>query len=201
MNRAEILETAQKCVCGQREQDYGKPEDNFATIGLLWGTYLRAAYPELQECFHIDRISPKDVAIMMALLKVARIATGNKEDSFVDLAGYAACAGEVATGGVQRAVEPPAAEPEGTKSRWIPVSECLPCLGEKVNVLWYKGNGEWRTVECLFYPERGGFWSPDYGTLEARPEYWAKVRFGDNLIDFGESISDYYNERQKNDQR
>ena len=39
----------------------------------------------------------KDVATMMGLLKVARIATGNKADSFVDLAGYAACAGEIAT--------------------------------------------------------------------------------------------------------
>ena len=35
---------------------------------------------------------------MMALLKVARIATGNKEDNFIDLAGYAACAGEIAEG-------------------------------------------------------------------------------------------------------
>lgn len=34
---------------------------------------------------------------MMALLKVARIATGTKLDSFVDLADYAACAGELAT--------------------------------------------------------------------------------------------------------
>lgn len=34
---------------------------------------------------------------MMALLKVARIATGSSTDSFVDLAGYAACAGEIAT--------------------------------------------------------------------------------------------------------
>lgn len=29
--------------------------------------------------------------------RLARIATGNKTDSFVDLAGYAACAGEIAT--------------------------------------------------------------------------------------------------------
>ena len=33
---------------------------------------------------------------MMALLKIARIATGGpKEDSWVDLAGYAACGGEI----------------------------------------------------------------------------------------------------------
>lgn len=38
--------------------------------------------------------------MMMALLKIARIATGQaKSDSFVDLAGYAACGGEIGTGG------------------------------------------------------------------------------------------------------
>ena len=36
----------------------------------------------------------KDVAMMLALLKVARIHNGDKMDSFIDLAGYAACAGE-----------------------------------------------------------------------------------------------------------
>ena len=42
--------------------------------------------------------SKENVAIMMALLKIARIATGTAtEDSFVDLAGYAACGCEIAT--------------------------------------------------------------------------------------------------------
>lgn len=97
MNRPEILDAAKKCVCGEREQDYGKPEDNFSTIGLLWGVYLRAAYPDLQQAMGVNLISPKDVAVMMVLLKVARAATGNSPDTFVDLAGYAACAGEIAT--------------------------------------------------------------------------------------------------------
>lgn len=36
--------------------------------------------------------------MMMALLKVARIKSGGgTEDSFVDLAGYAACGGELVT--------------------------------------------------------------------------------------------------------
>lgn len=97
MNRPEILDTAKKCVCGEREQDYGKPEDNFKTIGRLWGVYLSAAHPELARIISPEGFTPKDVAVMMALLKVARIATGNSPDSFVDLAGYAACAGEIAT--------------------------------------------------------------------------------------------------------
>lgn len=95
MKRDEILERARVCVCNEREQDYGTPENNFTTIGLLWGVYLRAAHPELQTVMAINHITPKDVATMMALLKVARIATGSSEDSFIDLAGYAACAGEV----------------------------------------------------------------------------------------------------------
>jgi len=38
------------------------------------------------------------VAMMMALLKIARIRTGTAtEDSFVDLAGYAACGAEIAS--------------------------------------------------------------------------------------------------------
>lgn len=97
MKRAEILEAARVCVCGEREQDYGTPENNFETIGLLWGVYLRAAHPELARVMAVNHITAKDVAAMMGLLKVARIATGNKADSFVDLAGYAACAGEIAT--------------------------------------------------------------------------------------------------------
>lgn len=36
--------------------------------------------------------------MMMALLKIARIKTGTAtEDSFVDLAGYAACGAEIAS--------------------------------------------------------------------------------------------------------
>lgn len=97
MNRAEILEAARVCVCGEREQDYGSPENNFETIGLLWSVYLRAAHPEIN--LALNGITPKEVAAMMALLKVARIATGSSSDSFVDLAGYAACAGEIAARG------------------------------------------------------------------------------------------------------
>lgn len=102
MTRKEILSQAAYCVCGHREQDYGSPEDNFFTIGLLWGIYLNSAHPDYTEKFPMNGITPKDVAVMMALLKVARIATGRSEDSFIDLAGYAACAGEIATGGGKR---------------------------------------------------------------------------------------------------
>lgn len=92
MTRAEILDKAKECVCGQREQDYGKPEDNFATIAELWGTYKDAEF------------SAEDVAVMMALMKIARIKTGTStDDCFVDLAGYAACGGEIASADKKKA--------------------------------------------------------------------------------------------------
>ena len=97
MKRSEILEAARRCVCGEREQDYGTPENNFETIGLLWGVYLRAAHPEFAKVMPINGITAKDAGTMLALLKVARIATGSSPDSFIDLAGYAACAGEIVT--------------------------------------------------------------------------------------------------------
>ena len=86
MKRAEILEAARVCVCGEREQDYGSPENNFEMNAQLWTVYTGHTFTQ------------KDVAMMMALLKAARIKSGEKADSFVDLAGYAACAGEIATG-------------------------------------------------------------------------------------------------------
>lgn len=86
MNRAEILDTAKKMVTGQREQDYGTPEANFGIIGKLWTDYLG------------HMVTAEDVANMMILFKVARNRTGRgKADSWVDIAGYAACGGEIAT--------------------------------------------------------------------------------------------------------
>lgn len=86
MTRPEILQKAEACVCGHREQEYGSPENNFQTIANLWRAYKGIDFTAV------------DVAMMMALLKIARIQSGTAtEDSFVDLAGYAACGGEIAT--------------------------------------------------------------------------------------------------------
>lgn len=85
--RAEVLEFAKKCVCEIRGQEYGGVEDNFALIADMWSVYLGV------------EITPVDVALMMAQLKMARIKTGTfKEDSFVDACGYIACAAELAKG-------------------------------------------------------------------------------------------------------
>ena len=96
-NRADILEQAKKCVCGHREQDYGTPESNFKLIADLWNDYLGLAENgDGVPIFSIKNITPTDVAMMMALMKIARIRNGGGSgDSFVDLAGYAACGGEI----------------------------------------------------------------------------------------------------------
>ena len=95
MKRPEILEAARLCVCGDREQDYGSPERNFETIAQLWSVYLKGQCQDPKVEINID---PVDVAAMLALLKIARIASGHaKADNWVDLAGYAACGGEIET--------------------------------------------------------------------------------------------------------
>lgn len=86
MTRKEVLDNAVKCVCGDREDDYGSPERNFERIANLWNAYLGT-----------HSIVPKDVAAMLSLLKIARIASDGhgKDDNWIDLAGYAACGGEL----------------------------------------------------------------------------------------------------------
>ena len=86
MTRVEFLEAAKSCICGDRDEQYGKPENNFRKIAALWGYYLKRA------------ITAEDVAIMMCLFKIARLQSSDyaSEDSWIDLIGYAACGGEIA---------------------------------------------------------------------------------------------------------
>lgn len=86
MNREYFLDEAKKCVCGGREHDYGTPEDSFGLIAKLCGVWLQ------------KDVTALDVAIMMSMLKQARIKRNKeKEDSYIDACGYLACAGEIAT--------------------------------------------------------------------------------------------------------
>lgn len=88
--REGILSAAKQCVCTDRENQYGQPENNFGLIAGFWNNYLRAIMknPDMR-----DVLDPDDVAVMMMLLKIARIATG--ESNWIDAAGYAACGGEI----------------------------------------------------------------------------------------------------------
>ena len=89
--RAQILNEARDIICSDRNKQYGEPEDNFAVIGELWRQYLRRA-----KDVAID-LNGYDVGMLMALCKIGRLETGTpKRDNFVDLAGYVACAAEIA---------------------------------------------------------------------------------------------------------
>ena len=86
MKRAEILDTAKNYVTKDRAADHGDMEDNFATIAKYWTIHLGVS------------VTASDVAVMMTLLKVARL-RGNltHQDNWIDACGYMACGGEIAT--------------------------------------------------------------------------------------------------------
>ncbi len=86
----DLLDEAKRSVCGQRSQQYGSVEDNFRTIAAYWTTHLRGVgydFTDPEQC-----LSASDVAILMMLMKCARLsADPTHKDSAVDCAGYAAC--------------------------------------------------------------------------------------------------------------
>lgn len=97
MDRKETLQTALSCVLGNREQDYGTPEDNFAMAGELMTSYIKRACVSPGADVLVEA---KDVAALMICVKLARIASGHaKADNWVDIAGYAACGCEIESGG------------------------------------------------------------------------------------------------------
>lgn len=92
--RERVLKEALNCVNGEREKQYGNPEDNFKRIAELWSVYLTSIFEDV-----IFELDPIDVAKMMVLFKIAR-ANGPKDklDNYVDIIGYAACAAEIFEG-------------------------------------------------------------------------------------------------------
>lgn len=85
LDRESVLEQARHAVMGPRQAQYGTPEDNFTRVGDFWTIILDLDVP----------ITPAQVAQMLIALKLARLAHGNHPDGWVDIAGYAACGGEV----------------------------------------------------------------------------------------------------------
>lgn len=98
LTKRDALEKAIEAVA-DRGLNYGRPEDNFQRIANLWKAHL----------VNIDLlgadvlgdagkgITADDVALMMAMVKIARLENQpNHQDSWVDLAGYAACGAEIA---------------------------------------------------------------------------------------------------------
>lgn len=75
-----LLKDAEEILVGDRMNDYGTPTETFERISSLWSAYIGIP------------IAAHEVAMMMILLKMARLgATAEKRDSWLDIAGYAAC--------------------------------------------------------------------------------------------------------------
>ena len=74
-----VLDEAKDIIYGDREKTYGKPSKNLETIAVFWSEYIGT------------KLSAKDVAVMMVLLKAARLRNDlTHRDSVVDICGYAA---------------------------------------------------------------------------------------------------------------
>lgn len=90
--RERCLDEAKRIVCTDRNEQYGEPEDNFDVISEYWAAYLNGKYKVGVP------LDAGDVAHMMTLFKMGRITTAKayKDDNYIDMAGYAACAMECA---------------------------------------------------------------------------------------------------------
>ncbi len=65
-------------VCGERQDQYGNPEDSFKNIAAFWSAFLG-----------VD-ITPYQACVMMILFKLARVkGQAYHRDNFVDAIGYA----------------------------------------------------------------------------------------------------------------
>ena len=83
MKSRDLLKETIKVITGPRAKDYGDKYINHVNISELWSSYL--GY----------KISPHDVAICMALVKIARLKHRRTKDCYIDIAGYAAIAAEI----------------------------------------------------------------------------------------------------------
>ena len=83
--RVEALREAARIIAGERDVQYGGPEENFERIAKVWSVITN---------YNFTR---EDVAMMMVGLKLARYGSksGFQPDTWIDIAGYAGCGYEV----------------------------------------------------------------------------------------------------------
>ena len=94
MKASDMLLHAAELVGGQRAADYGDKTENHERIANLWNAWLSET--RMGHSDHIT-IMPYDVAMMMLLVKVARLMhSPGHQDSHVDIAGYASILEEIA---------------------------------------------------------------------------------------------------------
>jgi hypothetical protein len=90
LSNASVLEEALSVTSGARRRDYDKATPNHERIASLFNAYIGARKDPSAP------LSALDVAHLMILLKLARAVYTPTRDSYVDIAGYARCAAEIA---------------------------------------------------------------------------------------------------------
>lgn len=86
--RKTILERVEQCVCHDRQNNYGPPEDCFADIATIWNVILRRKLGA--------EITAADVGVCLNGVKTARYAANPDHlDNAVDGAGYWVCVGGI----------------------------------------------------------------------------------------------------------
>ena len=93
--RGNILLDAHSVINGERQDQYGNPEDSFELISDFWSAYIRPKIKRelakygivLPKEFNLE-LEPRDSALMMTLFKIAREEYQRKRDNLVDGAGY-----------------------------------------------------------------------------------------------------------------
>ena len=94
MNKNEVLDKAKGLITNDRCNEYGTPYANFSRIAKMWTILLEKVLGEGKQ------ITPAMVANCMVSVKQTRlIQSEGHEDSWVDIAGYAGCGGEVSSAG------------------------------------------------------------------------------------------------------
>ena len=94
--RAKLLTDAASIIDGDRNVQYGNPIDDFSLTASMWQEYLR----RIMVTRNTDEVylDPHDVAVMMMLVKISRLAQSpEKHDHWLDIAGYAGCGWECVT--------------------------------------------------------------------------------------------------------
>jgi hypothetical protein len=146
--REECLSKAREIVTKDRAQAYGSAEDNFSNIAEIWNA----------QGVRIDgkQLVASDVAVLMVGMKLARLRHNpTHEDSWVDVAGYAACGSEVAFKPADN-VAPIVARSNGyVGTGWVSFNRCGTMLEHGKPVARYYGpnphaahsygrdNGQW----------------------------------------------------------
>lgn len=89
-NKKDYLKEAELLIHGDREAEYGDNLLNHRRIATMWNVILGKKL--------ITPIEPEEVAACMIGLKVARLSEDTKKkDSWVDVIGYGALGGEMAS--------------------------------------------------------------------------------------------------------